>query len=276
MTRFLIIGRLRSGTTMLQRALRAHPNVSMFHDEVDPRPFFGEGLGLFARSGGKKLPPSERVQLPGLLFDSLSLVQREKPAIQAHGIKCALNKLDAAELVVDQLGRHYPEVKVILIQRKHLLKQYISYQRAEKYGYWHSVDQGQPDKKLPLRIKRSGFLQFAYESKKVDETLLSLSKTQDCLTLNYETDLVQGLSEAFIKVCHFLNIRPIDFSPHVMEKLQPADPDSIQHLAQCQKLFEKIKDLKSEQIQAMHWWHFKQQDLKDGFKNLIKQKLLKR
>lgn len=252
--RFLIIGRARSATTMIHRALREHPNISLFYEELNPFNFFSHGPGLFGMSSGRNIPEEEKKLNFLNLFDALSSCQNKEDTL-ANGFKIALWQRQGADVVVENIPRYFKDVKIILLFRKNLLDQFISQERARNYNTWHSIDfekERTRHSNERIRISTSDFIHFIVESKRIDQKLLGLWNSNPCIQFEYESDILANLESVFLKINDFLETPHVNLNSKVMDKLPVLNPSLIKNMEEARAIFHKTIQMTPEEIEEKY------------------------
>lgn len=249
MKRYLIIGRARSGTTLIHETLREHPQVAAFREEVAVDIFFRHGLGIFGVKRGKGATDAEKAAMPYTLFDTLCQLEISgTPA--AIGMKVALLRPDFAATVVRAVQKNYPDLHIISLFRSDILQQYCSWKKAKTSGQWHArkgETSGSPS--VDFSINLPEFANFLLNAKAIDEELHQLGKTQPHLALSYETDIEQGdLAATFGKVYDFLEL---DASQHPgigHSKIANSGYQHLDNYHEAQALAEKTRHFSLEEL----------------------------
>ena len=133
-TRYIVVGPARSGTTVTHLCLAGHPNVSALNDEVPVRPFFTEGISTFTHGNDLE---EERNRGYLALFDAMCTLRRPGE-LKACGLKTAIPKHHDAVDFVKAVKAFLPELRIVLTVREDVVAQYGSLLLAKKTGQWHS------------------------------------------------------------------------------------------------------------------------------------------
>jgi len=214
--RYLVLGLGRSGTTAIHFALKGHPNVSALNDEVKIS-FFSEGISTFTQRDDNK---TEKEAGFNMLFDSIAGVFANKETM-AIGMKCVPADVDASVLLTKSIRKHFPDIKIILLNRKDLTAQYGSMLRAQATGEWHSWRQPETPSSKTVKINKHLFKKYITRSVLKYNELKTLSDSHDLLDVNYETCLLQKGGPDFSSIFDFLDLPSLPVTWQNCEKVSP-------------------------------------------------------
>ncbi len=217
MTRYIILGQARSGTTVVHFTLRNHPQVSALYDEVNYSPFYDKGLSVFTHGLDK---PEEKSKGFLALFDALTQLNKTDQST-AFGLKTAVNTIYSARTVVEAIQKYLPQVKIIYIYRSRLTDQYASLVRAQKTGSWHSWQKDIEHKSPLIRFKKKEFVNYLKQSLEINRLLSTLRQTNDFFEFNYETDILPNKIENYYKLFDFLGIERINLDIALKKVAKP-------------------------------------------------------
>lgn len=184
--RYVIVGMLRSGTTVTHHCLRGHPNVSALYSEVGVEPYFSQGVRLF--SFGQGATSEEVAAGHRVLFDAAAGITADEHTTTL-GMKVALATPRLARLFADALREHLPDVKVIFTLRGDLLAQYASFQRAQVLDQWHAFSDATRTAPTQITLGRYDFADYLIDGFEILNEVESLAATHDFLTFHYESDI---------------------------------------------------------------------------------------
>ena len=201
MTRYIIVGLARSGTTVVHFALKGHPDVSALNDEVKLN-FFTEGISCYTQRDDNQ---KEKEVGYLRLFDSLSGVFQNENTL-ALGMKYVPHSVETTKEFVARLRQYFPQVKVVLINRKDLVAQYGSSLRAESTGEWHSWSTSGEKKNYSVRIRPYKFRAYALNCIAMYEILRSLTESHEVLHFNYEKCFLQDGKPDFTNLFNFIGV----------------------------------------------------------------------
>jgi len=229
--RYIILGLARSGTTAVHFALKGHPNVSALNDEVNLS-FFTEGISSFTQRDDNQ---KEKNAGYHKLFDALAGVFQDESTM-ALGMKCVPNSVEAANELVDSLRQHFPELKVVLVNREDLVAQYGSYLRAKSTGEWHSWRKSGDIKDFTVKIRTSRFRAYVTKCKDIYQVLKSLDDSHQVLEFSYEQCFLQGGEPDFSQLFGFIGVPQIEAAWLGSEKVAPPPDLYIKNYAELKKI----------------------------------------
>ncbi len=217
LTRYLILGLARTGTTVLHLSVMGHPNVSALSDEIPVQPFFGRGLSTFT-FGNEFEQEKERGHL--VLFDAITSITATAQTT-AIGAKTVAHTCEQAHIIVDALQKHLPGIKVVLTLRNDMVAQYGSLRGARATGAWHSWYRNIEDnRQQKMRINRSLFTRAALHWLDSLRVLRRLHDSHDVHEWRYENFMADR--EASVRgVFRFLGLPNAEIAPLKSEKVKP-------------------------------------------------------
>lgn len=227
LTRYVIVGMARSGTTATHVALYGHPQVCAMADEVRVDPFFTRGVACFT-VGGKNEWERARSYQP--LFDALTRYRPEAPDpegkrliayngtpqlpkadLLAHGLKVAIPSAEDAQRLVECLQDHFRWAKIIHVRRRDWLAQFASLSRALSTGVWHtSGDKKDPGKAHePMHLLPQQFEKYLEQCAEIERQLFRLRSSHETLEFRYEEELATDDARRFDRIFEFLGVPAI-------------------------------------------------------------------
>jgi hypothetical protein len=202
MTRFLLLGHHRSGTTLLTLALRRHSDVRMFgeilgsEEDMDP---------LWLRKGAR-----------GDRF--LESVFRSAADCLAVGFKALYGHAQdslAATTAWNYLSKD-PAVRIIHLKRARLFESLVSLKLAERTQTWHTYDDSPAvPNHAQLFIAPGECLAYFDRIRRQQDWVSSTFYKQDRLELEYESDLVRRYAQTLERVADFLQVRQWHVPPQL-------------------------------------------------------------
>ena len=120
---FLILGEARTGTNYLADLLRSHPDISVAGEILNP--YDPRGFRLFFRSQKRVIRH---------IVNSLRALDRKCRGAQTHLLHFEMHRLP-----LEVLWRALPDLKFIVIFRRSLGLQYVSWKLAKVSGHWIGV-----------------------------------------------------------------------------------------------------------------------------------------
>ena len=206
-TRYIILGRSRTGSNFLRGLMNTHPQIISF----------GEIFMNFDKGWG--LPAYPRTQKWDLLLknDPVRFLE-EKIFIKAPG------NVRAVGFKIFYYHAKNPEwqsvwsyllaqknIKVIHLKRRNILKTHLSLQRAERSRQW--VDKRETnDKHEPITLHYDDCAKAFAETRDMEQEYGAMFSDHDCMDVYYE-DLAKNTSVEMARVQAFLGVD--------QEKLEP-------------------------------------------------------
>ncbi len=216
-SRYLIVGNARSGTTVTHLALMGHPNISALNNEINVNPFFSKGFASFTFGAETK---NEKTLGYQILFDAITSVNLTKNSM-ARGMKVALSSVKDAEILVESIKHNFPDIKIIFVERLDYLAQFGSLKRAENSGQYHSWNK-QMKKVSDISINKKDFIDYVFRVKKINEIVEILKYSHEFMIFNYEEDILEGSLKNYTKLFNFLKIPIVDITWLNSSKVAPS------------------------------------------------------
>jgi len=200
-TRYLVIGYSRSGTTAIHLGLVGHPETSALDGELRPLPFFSKGAAAFT---GGHLHDEEKQVSHRVLFDALASMRN--PDAQVLGAKTACNSPKEAQVIVDQLLKHLPTIKIVHVVRRDVIAHFGSVYSARKSGVFHSWDAKRDAKeKKEVALPRWQLMQFIRATRRLNSVLDKLQTNHDYLRVSQE-DLLANPDDTYKSLFEFVGV----------------------------------------------------------------------
>lgn len=218
LSRFLIVGCARSGTTVLDEAITGHPEVSSVGDEIRVEPLFSKGLSAFTYNHE---PADETERGWRILFDAIAGINRAD-ATRAIGFKIAIHRSQEASWVVQNAKRIDPDLRIIFVHRKDLVAQYGSLLRAAQSGVWHSWNKGDRDPLNTIDPDISAFGRYAAECVDIIKQLRSLKNDLPFVEVSYEEQIIPHLQGCISDLFDFIDVSPCQVNWMTSKKVAPA------------------------------------------------------
>ncbi len=245
MTRYIIVGHARSGTSVTHHLLMDHSEVSAVYDEVDCNPFFTKGIGAFTHGLDKE---SEKQKSFLSLFDAITQLN-VTPVTKACGLKTAINNPNAALAMVHTLQENMKDIKIIIVVRNSLVDLMGSIERAKKTGNWHSWQKNIKKENIRFSIPKDEFIEFAINSSHVYEILSGLQKSHEVIFFDYEKDISPNNPDNYNKLYDFLNLS----SHQTQIPLKKVAPTAEEYLINYKELKDLEEKIKNKEIDIEEW-----------------------
>lgn len=242
LTRYLIIGCPRSGTTALHMAMQGHPSVSTLTDELETTPFFAKGLSSFTCGA-----ESEAEKKGGhiALFDAMTSITAV-PENTHRGAKVCARSPEEAAVLVDSLRTYMPGMRVILTIRDDLVAQYGSLRKARRSNVWHSWNPGaDTERNKPLKMNGWLFRRYALNTLEVIRTLRTLTKSHHVLECSFERLLAES-DDIYRESFAFLGL---EARPVVWLKARKVNPPPADYIHNYNALTRILQPLRQQHQQ---------------------------
>jgi LPS sulfotransferase NodH len=173
---FIILGRPRTGSTLLQALLNSHSHLRVFGELFALYNLPGWGIEPALKSPDTiALIQSDPVKfLEQYLFNSLPrrlIASPFKPHLRAVGFKLFYDQAhEAPWQVVWSWAKDRKDLKIIHIKRRNILKSHLSQRRAQVSRSWISTSVGEPAPSLRLYLDYEECL-HAFNYTREQETL---------------------------------------------------------------------------------------------------------
>lgn len=243
MTKFIVFGIQRSGTTLLVHLIDSHPQIfcagevfkinssKIHHSEYLYRHFIERPripmLNIFSSKKSKTI-------------QFLNFFYKKNRSFNAAGFKLMLDQLfkypDILKYVQNQ------KVKILLVERANTLKQYLSLQMAIKTKRWAST------KKVPqekIYVNCESIISALDKLNQDKEKLEKLIEKHDYLKIVYER-LLSDNDGTLKKALNFLNVNE---DATLSTSLVKINSDNMQKIVRnYEELYLKLKDTPYEQL----------------------------
>ena len=209
---FVVLTHPRSGSTLLIKAIRAHPAVRMygelFQEELETR-LAGIGAPHDVYASGED----------GSRFLSETIFRdRDDPELSAVGFKLfyGQGREPGARTAWDYLLSRR-DIRVVHLTRDDPLAAYVSLEEAEATGRWHlELDESAPPGP-PVRLDPEACLAFLDELHSNRSWARHAFRMHPVLELSYERHLDRGFAAGLHDVQAFLGLPPMDL-PALLQK----------------------------------------------------------
>lgn len=209
LTRFVIVGTARTGSTMLISLINAHNQALTFGEIFRSPTEIGWDVGEYARAADKNALALYRED--PLRFLQRTIYREWKPGQRAMGFKIFYYhaRESSFSAVWDYLQTE-TDIRVLHIKRRNILAQYLSLQRAHLTNQWSGGDSAGPAVPLSLSAEdcRRHFLWVRTKEAETD----AFFARQPLLEIEYEA-LVADTTGQMGKVQDFLGLDRQDVTP---------------------------------------------------------------
>ncbi len=129
------------------------------------------------------------------------------------------------------------DTKIIFLERKNLLRRYLSLLIAKDVGFLHTqFDQSMPKYRIKNRELAKDFKTISRRRKKIRKYL----KNMDSISVAYE-DLISNYDETILKIQKFIGVSVKKLSPRTRKQNLRTLQDSIENYSQLKKDFKNTK-----------------------------------
>jgi LPS sulfotransferase NodH len=231
-TRFIILGRSRSGSNFLRGLLNAHSQIIVFEELFKNPDTIGWGLDGYPQ-GGRTL---QRFQSDPVQFVEQDVFKKLSERIKAVGFKIFYYHAHGTRLepIWDYLKDH-TEIRVLHLKRRNILKTHLSKKRAELTDSWINLTgthEQIPEITLDFDECRADFEQTRTWERSYDEFFESHRK----LELFYE-DLAPNYAERMKNVQEFLGVDYENVQPQTYKQASRPLSDSIANYLELKRQF---------------------------------------
>jgi hypothetical protein len=218
--------------------LSGHPAVSALQEELACDPFFTEGLSTFTH----ELPGTEVEKVEGrrALFNILTEPGRT-PQTEACGVKCAFGHGVQGNRFTEVVQREFPEAKIIHVVRQDKVAQYGSFCRARSSGTWHQKEGDGETQTSKRTLDPHRFVSYVLDIHDVNASLRRLRETHDTLTVEYESDILNGQLRTNERLFSLVGVQPKEATWLNLRKVSPAPEAYISNYDNLRGLQRKIE-----------------------------------
>jgi hypothetical protein len=218
---FLILGTIRSGSSLAVTQISAHPNIAMPTGEIQLGRVLNKPINYY---NFNKDYDGETELAPKKFFRLLSEFNAEKET-ETCGFKSAIWDLGEWEQCLKVLREQLPDVTIISTIREDMIALIGSAKRASSSGIWHSWSQPTKTVKERIYIDPLEFSEAYFHFKKIIADIRGLSATHNYCEISYEKDVLGG-SDYLDRVFKKLELAPYPEARNVSRSKKVAPPPS--------------------------------------------------
>jgi hypothetical protein len=238
MTRYVVVGCPRSGTTAVHLALKGHPQASALNDEIRVSPFFDRGLAAF--TFGHESPEDRQVTQRSL-FDAITSVDASAET-RALGLKVCPATPWEGKLLVNALRANFSDVKIVLIDREDLVAQFGSLTQARRTGVWHSwYPSAGKAEVAPRKLSRWMFSRYALQCLDTMRVLRSLEQSHQVFVCKYDA-LVADDVATYRSIFGFVGLADLPITWFQAKKVMPAPQRYIANYDELTRMLARLRD----------------------------------
>jgi hypothetical protein len=205
------------------------------YQEVAVDPFLTRGVAVFTFEH-----PETSASLPSL-FDAMTTA-RSDTKHDAQGMKLTTATADLARLFVEGVRTHFPNVRIILLNRRDVVSQFGSLIKSQETGVWRRRARDENTEQAPtLKLDRHDFAQYAIQACQIKRKLRSLRDTHDTLEVSYEEILLGGELPTYDSLFKFVDVEPKHADWLEDRKLSPPPESYIENYSELTTLHDRIQ-----------------------------------
>lgn len=234
---FIVLGTIRSGSSLVSTQISSHPNISMPNDEIILPNLLLSPLSQFTYGKNSKI---EELRSPKHFFESISGINAT-PTTAAAGIKSAIYELDDWKRCLKTLREHLLEVSVVAVIRDNILDVIGSASRAAKTGTWHKRTAGSDNnEQFKTFIDPLSFSNDYTRFRTIIDDIRSLKSSHRYFEVSYEEDIALN-SDYLDRLFEWLRIPASQFGGSELRKISPPARDYIKNYDSLCDLEEKLR-----------------------------------
>jgi hypothetical protein len=202
MTRCILAGPHRSGTTYMHTLLMGHPEISGIQEEVKVDPLFIDGISTFTFGNEHKEEKSKGYLA---LLNALSNLNKNERT-RCSFIKVAFLHPLYLKKFIETYNAHLTGVKLIITLRENLLAQYASHLRKNKTKIVTLTKQNTSDNpNVKVKINKRKFKKYLYKMIYLKKLLMHHFEER-ALFVSYEKDIQNQNPELNKRVFDYLSL----------------------------------------------------------------------
>lgn len=227
---FLIVGVQRSGTSVVHVNVSKHPQIECLTGELKIAPLFTSGVDTYVNT-----PCDTGMELEygwKEIFKAITSLNVQKET-RLCGAKIAVDDAFSAKRLLTAIGRTFPELKIVFIERRDKVAQFGSWQSARSTGVYCSKKDISDYK--TLEIDEDDFRHYVTDCMKTNRELLRLAETNPLHACYYE-ELLKDKNNFMAEIYDFLGVKPITFQEELKKLLPPPRQYIVNYDAMCKVL----------------------------------------
>ncbi|MEM7209455.1 MAG: sulfotransferase [Pseudomonadota bacterium] len=231
-TRLLLIGYQRSGSTAVKTICTRHPQVAYFGGDLQINPFFTRGFASFTIGYQSKAASERGIRA---LFDTIcGLEANEETRCLCAKVVC--NSPESAKKLAESITKNIPEMKIILVRRHDLVAQYGSRSKARLTGVAHSWDTKyvSSEPSTTVSINKHLLARFVHVVEQTYAELDKLRENHDVLDVSYE-EFDKDNAGTRREIEQFIGLDEVPLGEMHSTKVSPAPEDYIRQYKQLKE-----------------------------------------
>jgi LPS sulfotransferase NodH len=231
-TKFIILGRSRSGSNLLRGLLNAHSQIITFEEMFKDVQNIGWGQPGYPQDGRTL----QRFQDNTLSFIEKDLFRKMPSTIQAVGFKIFYYHAYGTplEVVWDYLKTH-TEIRVLHIKRKNILETHFSKKKAELTNSWINLT-GEKEKAPAIPLDFEECRQDFEQTRQWENTFDQFFQHHACMEIIYE-ELAADYAPIMQHVQKFLGVNPEPVQPQTHKQASYRLAETITNYAELKQQF---------------------------------------
>lgn len=233
--RFVIIGHGRSGSTVLVLALREHPDL-MVHSEI-----FNEEPASRAQSMIDCTRPYGEHEDGADYLQSVVFRKPTDPTVRGIGFKIFYEhgqECPATSTAWDYL-RSERDIHVVHLVRRNLLEAWISFEVAERSGWWTlSAADARPSSVPPFSINPNRIERFFRRINRSRALTQRVFSDHPFLEVEYERGICTDFQGTADRVFHFLDVSSVPVQPRLEKQAFLPPHRQVLNLEELRRYFE--------------------------------------
>lgn len=219
-----VIGKRRTGSSLLLSYLNSVPGLSfLFPEPLNSQMYYGL--------------PKKNISKRSVL-NHLTYTLNDHPT-KACGFKLLFARLKERALTLDDIRTRFPAAKFLILYRRSLLAQFVSFKIAEKTDHWiWTRDFRLPDS---LRLDAEEFKNFCALTREYYDQLFQFPWLRTCARAIAYEDLAadpQGTFDA--KIFPFLRLRSFPVSTVMVKQNSKSPEELVENYEELRPLAEKF------------------------------------
>jgi LPS sulfotransferase NodH len=220
-TRFIILGRSRTGSNLLRGLLSSHPSVTIFSELFQNQDAISWGLPYYTT------PPKiyQRFLNEPVRFLKEQVYRKVPVATRAVGFKIFYYHAQTGpwKAVWDYLLEN-KDIRVLHIKRNNMLRTHLSKVRAEQSGQWADTS-GKAEKLRPVCLDYDQLVDDFKKTSQMEQAGDELFKDHPKLEVVYEK-LAGDYKGEFVKVQDFLSLENWPIAPQTYKQARESSLSS--------------------------------------------------
>ncbi|MBN1364811.1 MAG: sulfotransferase [Syntrophaceae bacterium] len=225
-TRFIILGRPRTGSNLLMTSLRSHKNIISYGEIFNPEVQDWD-IPIFYRDGSDfNLLKEKPVE-----FISNRLFRNYPPSVKAVGFKMFYSQTPFHIEHTDSVWQYLKEdknIKIIHLKRRNILKAYLSQMIALKTNKWVNIfnTHSATSDNIKLALDYQECLNDFEYTRRMENEFDSHFTSHEILNIYYE-NLQSNFSEEMEKIQIFLELTSYPLQPQIFKQTRQKLSEAI-------------------------------------------------